>query len=429
VEVIEKAPNVREILDLGQLKKLLGYFSIVTGMDAAFFDLAGHELAASRRVGSICASAKNGSRCREYLSYGGRKAAELGEPYIFACGCGLIMCSSPIMFEEHLIGSIACGPAILWDADEVALSEFTEKTRNMGLRVDAAALFHSAPSCDCVNMTGAAQILFIIVNSLTREHSVYLDQRAQITEQQAKIAELIIERKNHAALISKENRLPDPVYPEDTERELINLVQSGSKEQARRVLTLLLSEIFSFADGNMDTIRIRLFELIAFFSRAAVETGAPLPEVNRIMESFFAVFDAGTDFESICFSTAQAMDGFIDTISRVRGGKALSPHLARALDYILAHYDRELTLGKVAESIFVSGFYLSHLFRKEMNQTFSDYVGKIRIDQAKLLLKKDKTLQIQEIAERAGFNDPNYFAKTFKKLTGVTPREYQSFFK
>lgn len=430
VEPSNGTPNVQEILDLGQLKKLLGYFSIVTGMDAALFDPAGYELAASRQSGSICASGKNGSRCREYLSYGGRKSAELGEPYIFACGCGLIMCSSPIMFEERLIGSIACGPAILWDADEVALSEFTEKTRNMELdiRPDAAALFRSAPSCDCVNMTGAAQILFIMVNSLTRGHSRYLDQRRQITEQQARIAELIIERKD-LSLITRESRLPDAVYPEDTERELIILVQKGSKTEARRVLTLLLSEIFSFADGNMDTIRVRLFELIAFFSRAAVETGAPLPEVNRITENFFAVFGADTDFESICFFTARAMDGFIDTISRVRGGKALSPHLAKAVKYILGHYDREITLGKVAESIFVSGFYLSHLFRKEMNQTFSDYVGKIRIDKAKVMLKKDKTLQIQEIAEKVGFNDPNYFAKTFKKLTGVTPREYQSFFK
>jgi two-component system response regulator YesN len=429
VEAFGEIPDVREILDLGQLKKLLGYFSIVTGMDAAFFDLAGYELAASRQAGSICDSAKNGSQCREYLSYGGRKSAELGEPYIFACGCGLIMCSSPIMFEERLIGSIACGPAILWDADEVALSEFTEKTRNMGIHVDTAALFRSTLSCDCVNMTGAAQILFIIVNSLTREHSLYLDQRRQITEQQARIAELIIERKNHAALVTKKNRLPNPVYPEDTERKLINLVQIGSKEQARRVLTLLLSEIFSFADGNMDTIRIRLFELCAFFSRAAVETGAPLAEVNQITENFFEVFVAGTDFETICFFTARAMDRFIDTISRARGGKELSPHLAKAVEYILAHYAREMTLGNVAEAIFVSGFYLSHLFRKEMNQTFSDYVGKVRIDKAKVLLKQDKTLQIQEIAEKVGFNDPNYFAKTFKKLTGVTPREYQSFFK
>jgi YesN/AraC family two-component response regulator len=91
------------------------------------------------------------------------------------------------------------------------------------------------------------------------------------------------------------------------------------------------------------------------------------------------------------------------------------------LKKLLGYYAREITLNKAAESIFVSGFYLIHLFRKEMSQTFLDFAGKIRIDQAKALLKKDKTLRIQEIAERVGYNDPNYFAKTFKKLTGVTP--------
>jgi two-component system response regulator YesN len=37
-------------------------------------------------------------------------------------------------------------------------------------------------------------------------------------------------------------------------------------------------------------------------------------------------------------------------------------------------------------------------------------------------------MRIQEVAEKTGFNDPNYFAKSFKKLVGVTPKEYRAFF-
>jgi two-component system response regulator YesN len=334
-----------------------------------------------------------------------------------------------VIFEERLIGSIACGPALLWDADDVAVSEFMEKTKDMNIRLDVHELFRSATSCSCTDITSAAQILFIIVNSLSREHSRYLNQRAQITEQQARINELIIDRKSAAAAsLERGKRPPDPAYPVETEKEFIALVQGGNKEQANRVLNTLLGEIFSFADGNMDTIRVRLFELIASLSRSAVETGAPLSLIDGITQRAFFIFDNTLDFERICFLTSQSIDGFIDTVFKARTRKELGEHLSKAAAYITKNYAEELTLNGVADAIFVSSFYLSHLFRKELNATFSDYVCKVRIDKAKALLKGDKQIKIQEVTAMVGFNDPNYFAKSFKKLTGVTPKEYQAFF-
>ena len=310
---------LKEILDLEQLKKLFRYFSIVTNLDVALFDFAGHEILAARKENAVCHSAKNGSKCREYIAAGSLRSSELGEPYICACGCGLIMCFSPIMYEERLIGSIACGPAVLWDADEVAMKEFTEKTKDMNIHVDTSELFRSITSCSCTNMTGSAQILFIIVNSLTNEHSAYLDQRARITEQQAKIAELIIERKNAGdSKNKKENRasrtsaeVSGPDYPVEREKELITCIQNGNVEQSGKILNILLGEIFSFADGNLDTIKVRLFELIAFFSRSAVESGAPISDINKITVNSHNIIHDDLNFEQICFLTSQTMEEFV----------------------------------------------------------------------------------------------------------------------
>jgi len=419
---------LKEILDLKQLKKLFEYFSIITNLDVALFDFAGHEILAVRKENSVCHSAKNGSKCREFISAGSLRSSELGEPYICACGCGLIMCFSPVMYEERLVGSIACGPAVLWDADEVAMGEFLEKTGDMNINIDIQKLFRSITSCTCTNMTGSAQILFIIVNSLTRERSEYLEQRSQITEQQAKIAELIIEQKNAAeSRSSKENRSANSEYPVEREKELISCVQNGNSEQSKKILNMLLGEIFIFADGNTDTIKVRLFELIAFFSRAAVEAGAPVSGINQIAADSFDIIQGKLDFEQICFRTSQVMEKFIQLIGR--SPKTLSEYLSRAVDYMSAGCTEELTLKKVADAIFISAFYLSHLFRKEMNTTFSDYLCKIRIEKAKGFLKEGNDMRIHEIAEKTGFNDSNYFAKTFKKIVGVTPKEYRNFFK
>ena len=421
---------LKEILDLNQIKKLFEYFSIITNLDVALFDFTGYEILAVRKENSVCHSANNCAKCREYISSGSLLSSELGEPYICACGCGLIMCFSPIMYGERLIGSIACGPAVLWDADEVAMKEFLEKTRDMSIKVDIQKLFGSITSCTCTNMTGSAQILFIIVNSLTKEHSKYLDQRAQITKQQAQIAELIISQKSMADSKSKkESRSANTEYPAEREKELIACMRNGNIEQSKKILNMLLGEIFTFADGDLDTIKIRLFELTAFFSRAAAEAGAPKSGANQIASGSFSIINDDLDFEQVCFLTGKIMEDFVRIIGRNSIPKNLSEYLSKAVDYMTHNYRSEITLKEVANAVFISGFYLSHLFRKEINTTFSDYLCKIRIEKAKGFLKNGGDIRVHEIAEKTGFSDANYFAKTFKKTVGVTPREYKNFFK
>jgi two-component system response regulator YesN len=417
-------PSLAEILDLKELSKLFHHFSVITGLDVALFDFTGQEILSNRKEITVCESAGNCQKCRERISYGGLMSQALGEPYICSCGCGLIMCFSPVMFGERLIGIIACGPVLLWEADEVAAAEFTEKTRDMGIHIDVDALFQSITSCTCVNMTSASQILFIMVNSFAREHSFYLNQRSRITEQQQRIAELIIDRKNGKQEAGNRGK----GYPLEIEKELIEAVQNGSRGMAKRILNLLLCEVFSMSGGNMNTIKARLFELVAFISRAAIDSGAPVENSNSIIEKSFGIFHDNIEFDELCFLTTEVMDSFITMVFSENKQKQFSRHLTRAKEYVGKHYAEELTLRSVADAVFISEFYLSHLFRKEMNTTFSDYVCQVRITRAKKILKTDIDIRIQEVGEMVGFNDPNYFAKSFKRLTGSSPREYQASF-
>ncbi len=420
--------DLREILDFNQVESLLKYFHITTGLDVALHDISGVVLTSVRNSNSICEAAHNCVFCRESLVYGGRKSMDLGEPYIYTCGCGLVMCSSPIVFNEELIGSISCGPVRLWDADEIAIEEIREKIAGISLTL-TKELLESIPFFECETITAAAQILFIIVNSLTKEHSRYLRQREEITKQQAKIADMIIERKIAAAELRTMEKRSVLLYPAEKEKELIAFMQLGKKKEAVAILNDILGVIFSLADGSLDTIRVKLFELVAFLSRAAVDSGAPLKEVNSITREAFEICEDQADFERMCFLTTRALKGFIELVYQHRTEKQTSFHLTKAIEYIQDHYMEDLPLSTVAGSVYVSEYYLSHLFRKEMNLTFSDYAAKVRIDKARDFLREDPSARIQEIAIKTGFNDPNYFAKIFKKHTGVSPREYQALFR
>ena len=92
----------------------------------------------------------------------------------------------------------------------------------------------------------------------------------------------------------------------------------------------------------------------------------------------------------------------------------------------LIHYDltADLTLASVAGQINVNPSYLSKLFHKECGCTFTEYVNRQRVEQAVLMLRNDSRM-IQDVAADCGFQDTTYFIRVFKKQYGVTPAVYR----
>lgn len=95
-----------------------------------------------------------------------------------------------------------------------------------------------------------------------------------------------------------------------------------------------------------------------------------------------------------------------------------------ALEYIAEHYTENLTLTEVAEGIGISGGYLSTLFHQDLKCGFVDYLNRVRIDRACCYLEQNY-LKTYEIAYKVGFRDEKYFSKVFKKMKGMTPKEYR----
>ena len=99
--------------------------------------------------------------------------------------------------------------------------------------------------------------------------------------------------------------------------------------------------------------------------------------------------------------------------------------LQRAITFINCNYMKPITLSDVAEHTYVSVYYLSRMFKKELDKNFVDYLNEIRIEKSKELLI-DGRYKNYEVAEMVGINDAHYFSKLFKKYTGMTPTEYIS---
>ncbi len=98
--------------------------------------------------------------------------------------------------------------------------------------------------------------------------------------------------------------------------------------------------------------------------------------------------------------------------------------IKRAEEYIAEHYMESITLNELARSIGISSGYLSALFPQTLHCGFVDYLNKVRIERACVYLEQNY-FKTYEIAYRVGFNDEKYFSKVFKKIKGMTPKEYR----
>lgn len=96
----------------------------------------------------------------------------------------------------------------------------------------------------------------------------------------------------------------------------------------------------------------------------------------------------------------------------------------KVITIIDADLTADLSLKRFSSLLNVNASYLSALFKKETGKNLTEYVAEKRIKNAAYLLGSTN-LQIQTVAQHCGIYDVNYFAKTFKKITGKTPKEYR----
>ncbi|MDO4175179.1 MAG: response regulator [Eubacteriales bacterium] len=101
-----------------------------------------------------------------------------------------------------------------------------------------------------------------------------------------------------------------------------------------------------------------------------------------------------------------------------------SEGVANTIRYIQEHFRENITLTDAANAVHLTTTYLSYVFHKETDITFSEYLQSCRINHAKQLLERTDE-RVGDVGALVGYNDNRHFSKVFKKATGMTPQEYR----
>jgi AraC-like DNA-binding protein len=106
-------------------------------------------------------------------------------------------------------------------------------------------------------------------------------------------------------------------------------------------------------------------------------------------------------------------------------GKPAGRPLVDVVSSVVSRYPAmQFTVQDIARAAHMSPNHFSTLFSRHTGQSFVKFLNEKRLSLAEELLR-DLTLSVSEVADRAGFEDANYFTRLFKKKTGMTPREWR----
>jgi len=429
----EKISKIKDVI-----RWLLDSYYKATGFKSIFVDKKGKIFLSTTSDGFFCnfckliqSSSEGQKRCFKSFSNGMLKSAECGFPYISRCHTGIIEWSASFLYEGKLLGSFISGGVLMRKSDSSFLKEIKKIAKT--LRLEESQLEEILKRVKIVSekkVKAAADILHIMANYLTKTKLTDTKLRQEKYIQQARISEEIqrIKRKE-LELLEKEEKNENSfisvssLYPLETERELLRRVRLGDKEGAKEVLNEILGKILFKNAGQTELIRARILELAVVLSRAAVEGKAELEMILGLNFEYIQELGKIKSVEELCIWVVKVLDRFTESVYENRNIKNVDI-IRKTREFIRTNYKKKIKLVDISKAIYLSPYYLSHIFKRETGITLMEYLAKVRIEEAKYLLENTQW-STTRIAFEVGYSDQSYFCKVFKKNEGISPYGYK----
>ena len=235
-------------------------------------------------------------------------------------------------------------------------------------------------------------------------------------------------------MISKSIAIKDPLDPisntlyledrYDVERKLMQAVSVGQIPKAELLFTTLSKYQFESRSSNaLRNVKNYLIILNTLLRVAARNGDVPPFHIDKLSSAFAHKIEATTSTNTGMVLMKEMVRKYCLLVKNhsMKGYSLLIRKVLTQIDYDLT---ADLGLKNLAAQLNINPSYLSTLFKKETGFTLTEYVNQKRIEHAVFLLNSSN-LQIQMIAQYSGIADVNYFTKTFKKIIGITPKEYR----
>ena len=213
-------------------------------------------------------------------------------------------------------------------------------------------------------------------------------------------------------------------YPLEIEKNLIQYVSEGSKEEALTVLKYILKE-------NMDNKKVDK-ENFNYFINAMISTiNRILHKINKSIEDFygestlvFVDLKKMRTTEEVCTTLIGIFDDIVSSVNR-QTEKESTDLAEKMILYIKLNYMNDISLMDMAQKFNISIGYIGKTFKKQIGENFKDYLNKFRVKTAIEILETNKEIKIKDLSSTVGFANVNSFIRMFKRYQGISPGHFQ----
>lgn len=243
----------------------------------------------------------------------------------------------------------------------------------------------------------------------------YANARRVIEERLTEGTERLLEGENAAPQLDEAAFLARYAKEATHAIEVLNALEADSAAQS----------LYNAVIGGQSTAGWELLSLVkgagvVFITRLGVE--------NREQELnvFYTQLEQCTGVRELFV----CLEGFQQTLIKKvleKQRNQLGQPIRFAKQYIQKHFSQPITLEEVSDATGFSVNYFSTLFKKETGEGFSKYLTRVRMEEARSLLRETR-LSVAEICKQVGYVDIKHFTHTFKAATGLTPGEFRKLY-
>lgn len=210
------------------------------------------------------------------------------------------------------------------------------------------------------------------------------------------------------------------------ESDFLHAVEQGNKAKAIELLSTD-NLLFSFSERFPNQPLRRLKNLIIVINtllRTAVrKSNVPPILIHRTSEKFAVKLENKTRLVEL----QQLQNEMIEEYCELVVSNSLAHYsktTQNVIGYIMTYFNKRIDINELATLNFTHPSHLSRKFKQETNLTITAYQQKIRMHEAKYLLKNE-SLPIEEIAWMVGYEDSSYFTRVFKQAIGYSPSQFR----
>lgn len=191
--------------------------------------------------------------------------------------------------------------------------------------------------------------------------------------------------------------------------------------ETERILEEALSSSMAINPDDLSSVYEFCFEVVLCAKGLLAESGVPVKDgwVAEVRYEHIAAIRSQERLRAFMIRVIRALK------AKPRKREEQYSQLVReGIDFLSAHYDQNLSLEEICKHLSVSKNYFSYLFKRDTGESLWAYLTSIRMGRAMKLLR-ETNLKSLEIAYQVGYDNPSYFTKLFKKISGQTPNEYR----